>query len=100
MAPARSVEQPLNILIGTGVPNRREGGVAAVIYNLGGELEKLGHQVTYVFLDDLVAPGTVSQRFIELVFAARLSRYIKKNPGKFSVVNLHAPAGVVYGLWR
>jgi len=100
MAPARSVEQPLNILIGTGVPNRREGGVAAVIYNLGRELESLGHAVTYVFLDDLVAPGSVSPRFAELIFSARLARYIAHNRGKFSLVNLHAPAGMVYGMRR
>src|ERR1700732_233021 len=90
----------MNILIGSGVPKRREGGVAAVIYNLGGELERLGHNVTYVFLDDLVAPGSVSPRFAELIFSARLARYISSNRGKFSLVNLHAPAGLLYGLRR
>jgi glycosyltransferase involved in cell wall biosynthesis len=96
----RSAEQPLNILMGAGVPKRREGGVAAVIYNLGRELECLGHSVTYVFLDDLVEPGSVSPRFAELIFSARLARYIRQNRGKFSLVNLHAPAGLVYGVWR
>jgi len=90
----------MNILIGSGVPKRREGGVAAVIYNLGQELERLGHQVTYVFLDDLVAPGSVSPRFSELIFSARLARYISRNRGKFSLVNLHAPAGLMYALRR
>src|ERR1700738_1080420 len=90
----------MNILIGSGVPKRREGGVAAVIYNLGGELERLGHQVTYVFLDDLVPPGSVSPRFVELIFSARLARYIADNRGKFSLVNLHAPTGLLYGLRR
>jgi glycosyltransferase involved in cell wall biosynthesis len=90
----------MNILIGSGVPKRREGGVAAVIYNLGGELERLGHGVTYVFLDDLVAPGSVLPRFVELIFSARLAWYIAQNPGKFSLVNLHAPAGLLYGLRR
>jgi glycosyltransferase involved in cell wall biosynthesis len=90
----------MNILIGSGVPKRREGGVAAVIYNLGGELERLGHQLTYIFLDDLVAPGSVSPRFAELIFSARLARYISDNRGKFSLVNLHAPAGLLYGLRR
>jgi glycosyltransferase involved in cell wall biosynthesis len=90
----------MNILIGSGVPKRREGGVAAVIYNLGGELERLGHQVTYVFLDDLVAPGSVSPRFVELVFSARLARYISDHRGRFSLVNLHAPTGLLYGLRR
>jgi glycosyltransferase involved in cell wall biosynthesis len=90
----------MNILIGSGVPKRREGGVAAVIYNLGQELERLGHRVTYVFLDDLVAPGSVSPRFGELIFSARLARYISRNRGMFSLVNLHAPAGLMYGLRR
>jgi hypothetical protein len=42
----------MNILIGSEVPKRREGGVAAIIYNVRRELEKFGHQVTYVFLDN------------------------------------------------
>jgi len=67
---------------------------------LGGELERLGHQVTYVFLDDLVAPGSVPPRFVELIFSARLARYITDNRGKFSLVNLHAPTGLLYGLRR
>ena len=90
----------MNILMGSGVPKRREGGVAAIIYNIGRELEKLGHQVTYVFLDDLVTPGSVSSRFSEAIFAFRLARYITRNCEKFSIVNLHAPTGFVYGLRR
>jgi glycosyltransferase involved in cell wall biosynthesis len=100
MEPLRAAEKQLSILIGSGVPRRREGGVAAVIYNLGRELECRGHRVTYVFLEDLVAPGSVSPRFVELTFSFRLSRYIAHNRGKFSLVNLHAPAGLVYGIRR
>jgi glycosyltransferase involved in cell wall biosynthesis len=100
MVPEHNAGDRLNILIGSGVPRRREGGVAAVIYNLGRELECRGHQVTYVFLDDLVPPGTVSARFIELILSFRLARYIRQNRGKFSLVNLHAPSGMVYGLLR
>jgi glycosyltransferase involved in cell wall biosynthesis len=90
----------MNILMGSGVPNRREGGVAAIIYNLGDELEKLGHKLTYIFLDDLVTPGSVSSRFSEAIFAFRLARYITQNRSKFSLVNLHAPTGFVYGMRR
>lgn len=100
MVQARSGETVLEILMGSGVPKRREGGVAAIIYNLGRELERLGHTVTYVFLDDLITPGTVRPRFAELVFSFRLAKYIEKNRRKFDVVNLHAPAGLVYGLRR
>ena len=44
----------MRILMASGVPKRREGGVAGVIYNLGRELERLGHSVSYVFQEDLV----------------------------------------------
>jgi glycosyltransferase involved in cell wall biosynthesis len=100
MEPVRRAEERLNILMSAGVPKRREGGVAAIVYNLGRELENLGHRVTYVFLDDLVAPGSVSARFCELTFSLRLARYVLENREKFSLVNLHAPAGLVYGLRR
>ena len=94
MEPVRRAEERLNILMSAGVPKRREGGVAAIVYNLGRELENLGHRVTYVFLDDLVAPDAVSARFCELIFSYRLARYVVKNRDKFSLVNLHAPAGL------
>jgi len=100
MEPNPSPQEPLNILMGSGVPKRREGGVAAIIYNLGRELEKLGHQLTYVFQEDLVDSGRVSPRWNELVFSVRLGRYIAENRKKFSIVNLHAPTGFPYGLRR
>src|SRR5258708_25572452 len=92
--------QPLRILMSACVPRRREGGVAAIIYNLGRELEKRGHSLTYVFKEDLFGEDAVSARFNELVFARRLNRFISRDPGRFSIVNLHAPSGLVYGLRR
>ena len=95
-----SPKDALNILMASGVPKRREGGVAAIIYNLGRELERLGHHVHYVFLEDLVPPGSASTRFTELVFSLRLGRYIAEKRRSFSVVNLHAPVGFPYGIRR
>jgi glycosyltransferase involved in cell wall biosynthesis len=92
--------ESLRILMASGVPKRREGGVAAIIYNLGRELENRGHNVTYVFQEDLVAPGSVSGRFTELAFSFRLAKYILENREKFSIVNLHAPVGFPYGFRR
>lgn len=97
-SPSSSASQPLRILMASSVPRRREGGVAAIIYNLGCELERIGHSVTYLFLEDLVDPKSVSARFAELVFSFRLAEYILKNRESFSVVNLHAPVGFPYGL--
>lgn len=99
-SPPRSSLQPLRILMSACVPRRREGGVAAIIYNLGGELEKLGHSLTYVFKEDLFGQNTMSVRFNELAFAYRLNLYLAKNRQKFSIVNLHAPAGLLYGVHR
>ena len=99
-SPPTSPSQPLGILMAACVPRRREGGVAAIIYNLGRELEKRGHSLTYVFQEDLFGGGTVPTRFNALVFARRLNRYIARNREKFSVVNLHAPAGLLYGIRR
>ena len=100
MEQTASLQQSLNILMGSGVAKRREGGVAGVIYNLGRELERMGHHVTYIFQEDLVEPGSVPQRFNELIFSLRLGRYIAENKKKFSIVNLHAPTGFPYGLRR
>ena len=92
--------QPLRILMSACVPRRREGGVATIIYNLGRELEKRGHSLTYVFKEDLFGQDQVSPRFNDLVFARRLERFISRGPGKFSIANLHAPSGLIYGLRR
>jgi glycosyltransferase involved in cell wall biosynthesis len=100
MEQTASPQQSLNILMGSGVAKRREGGVAGVIYSLGRELERMGHHVTYIFQEDLIEPGSVPQRFNELIFSLRLGRYIAENRKKFSIVNLHAPTGFPYGLRR
>jgi glycosyltransferase involved in cell wall biosynthesis len=96
-APAQN---PLRVLMAVGVPKRREGGAAAIAYNLGRELQSLGHEVSYIFLDDLILPGSVSPRFSEVIFSYRLARHIVQNRAKYSIVNLHAPSGFVYGLYR
>ena len=100
MEPPNFFAKPLNILMASGVPKRREGGVAAIVYNLGREIERLGHSVRFIFLDDLIELGSVSPRFSELIFSHRLSRYIAQHKREFSIVNLHAPAGLLYGMRR
>jgi glycosyltransferase involved in cell wall biosynthesis len=100
MEPGNITQSPLHVLMASGVPRRREGGVAATIYNVGREIERRGHQVTYVFREDLMDPAAAHSRLDETVFAWRLARYIAKSSERFSVVDLHAPVGFVYGLLR
>ena len=90
----RLPSQPLRILMAAQVPRRREGGGATIIYNMGRELEKRGHSLTYIFQEDLFGQDKISHRFNSLSFSRRLDRYICRNRDKFSIVNLHAPAGL------
>jgi glycosyltransferase involved in cell wall biosynthesis len=90
----------MEILMAAGVPRRREGGVAAVVYNLGRELEGLGNHVTYLFWEDLLTETEMAGRFRDLRFAVRLARHIRGEASKYSVVNLHAPTGFAYGVLR
>jgi glycosyltransferase involved in cell wall biosynthesis len=87
----------MRILIAAYVLRRREGGVAGVAYGVGQGLEQLGHEVEYVFMEDLPVKTWVPARFSEFGFAAELSKFIRENLDRFSVVNIHAPAGCVYG---
>jgi glycosyltransferase involved in cell wall biosynthesis len=90
----------MRILIAANVPKRREGGVAGIVYGVGRGLEQRGHTVEYLFAGDLPAASWVPRRFQELEFAIELARFIRRDPTRFSVVNIHAPAGCVYGVLR
>ena len=88
----------MKILMTAGSPRRREGGTSAVIYSLGRALQARGHEVDFLFREDLVADEEMKGRFRELKFAWRLARHIRRSPRKYDVVNFHAPVGCVYGL--
>jgi glycosyltransferase involved in cell wall biosynthesis len=88
----------MRILIASCVPGRREGGVAGVMQNLGRELERLGHTVEFVYREDLIKKSP--RRFDVLYFAVKLAAKILRERGKYSVVNIHAPNGFVYGFLR
>jgi len=90
----------MKILIAANVPKRREGGVAGIVYGVGHGLERRGHQVEYLFDGDLPTAPYLSARFGELKFAIELARFICRHASRYSVVNIHAPAGWAYGLIR
>ncbi len=99
ISPALS-SQPLRILISSGVPRCREAGAAGVVFSHAEELEKLGHQVECWFFDDLLPSPHWPARFKDLEFAFAVASRIRRRPGQFDVVNLHAPWGCVYGVSR
>jgi glycosyltransferase involved in cell wall biosynthesis len=90
----------LRILIAIGVPRQKEAGAAGVTLNHARELEKRGHQVECWFLDDVLQRPAKSNRFEALSFARSVAKRIRKDPTKFDVVNIHAPWGCIYGMWR
>ncbi len=90
----------MRILIAAHVPNRREGGVAGIIYGTGEGLERRGHSVEYIFPGDLPTASFVSGRFKDFEFAVQLARFIRRDPARYSIVIIHAPWGWAYGLLR
>jgi glycosyltransferase involved in cell wall biosynthesis len=90
----------VRILIATGVPRQQEAGAAGVVFNHARELEARGHTVDCWFLDDLLPGCAGSGRFDALIFAWRVAKKILQDRQAYDVVNLHAPWGCVYGVWR
>lgn len=90
----------MKILIAIGVPRQQEAGAAGVVFNHARELEKRGHTVDCCFLDDVLPGCAGSGRFDALIFAWRIAKKISQDRQAYDVVNLHAPWGCVYGLWR
>ena len=82
------------------VPRQREAGTAGVLLNHAHELQKRGHEVECWFLEDVVDPNAWPKRLVALTFAVRVAKRIMKAPARYDVVNLYAPVGCVYGIWR
>lgn len=90
----------MRILIAIGVRRQKEAGAAGVVLNHAFELEKLGHSVQCWFLDDILEGVSLGNRFESLLFAVAIAKQILKRRAEFDVVNLHAPWGGAYGIWR
>jgi len=90
----------VRILIAIGVRRQKEAGAAGVALNHAVELEKLGHRVQCWFLDDVFKGAATPQRLEALMFASAVAKRILRERSEFDVVNLHAPWGGVYGIWR
>jgi glycosyltransferase involved in cell wall biosynthesis len=90
----------LNILIAIGVSRQKEAGAAGVVLNHAAELKKRGHVVDCWFLEDVLERPAKPKRFEALLFARAVSKRIQRELEKYDVVNIHAPWGCVYGVWR
>jgi len=90
----------VKILIAIGVPGQQEAGAAGVVLNHARELERRGHSVNCWFLDDILTKPEVAKRFAALHFAISVARRIMREKANYDVVNIHAPSGCVYGVWR
>jgi glycosyltransferase involved in cell wall biosynthesis len=90
----------VRILIVTDVRRQWEGGTAAVLLNHARELQNLGHQVECWFGEDVLPKPVRIRRIESLIFAIRVARRILRSRDKYDVVEIHVPAGFVYGAYR
>ena len=90
----------MKILIAIGVPRQKEAGAAGVVLNHARELEKRGHRVDCWFLDDVLEKPARPKRFEALIFGVRVAKRVLRERNRYDVVNLHAPWGCAYGVWR
>lgn len=90
----------MKILIAINVRRQREAGAAAVALNHARELERLGHSVECWFREDVLKRPPKPKRLQELFFAVAVAKQILSSKNKFDVVNIHAPSGCAYGIWR
>jgi glycosyltransferase involved in cell wall biosynthesis len=90
----------MNILIAIGAHRQEEAGASGVVLNHARELEKSGHNVECWFLEDILRGPVRPRRLEPIFFAAAIAKRILKERKRFDVVNLHAPCGCVYGVWR
>jgi glycosyltransferase involved in cell wall biosynthesis len=90
----------MRIAIAAPAPRRREGGVANVVHSTAEALTQRGHEVTCLFLEDILPESRATGRFEVMHFACRLAALLRKRRREFDVVNIHAPAGFAYGLLR
>jgi glycosyltransferase involved in cell wall biosynthesis len=90
----------MRVLMATFSPRRREGGASAVLMELGRYLERYGHQIDILYADDVPKGPIFPRRFEELYFSLGVARHILRNSNRYDVVNLRAPTGLFYGLFR
>lgn len=90
----------MRIVIAIGVSRQFEAGAAGVVFNTARELKRRGHTVECWFLEDIFERPAWPARFEALLFAIRTAKRILRERKKYDVVNLHAPSGCIYGLWR
>ncbi len=92
--------RPLKILIAIGVTRQKEAGAAGVVLNQAKELAKRGHSIECWFLEDVLEKPAKPKRLEAFFFARALAKRIRREPDKFDLVNIHAPWGCVYGVWK
>lgn len=91
-------EPPMRILRVADVPNNRIGGASRAMHSTGSVLAQRGHQVDFLFSEDLTAPGPATLR--RFLIPWKLPRLIRQRAARagaaYDVVELHEPLGAVY----
>jgi glycosyltransferase involved in cell wall biosynthesis len=90
----------MRILIASLASKECEDGVAKVAQNAANGLRGLGHIVTCLFKEDILGRQEAKPRLEAAYFGFKLASELRRRRAEFDVVNIHAPAGFAYGLFR
>lgn len=87
----------MKILRIANVPNNHTGGMSRAIYGTGEALSAIGHEVSYLFSDQLPQFSWAGLNVIKRLFLSlrlpSIIRQIEKKQGRFDVVEIHEPLG-------
>ena len=78
------------------VPNNRTGGMSRTMYSTGDILQARGHDVDYLFCEDLATGGRMPRRFSVPALIPRLVRDMQAQERRYDVVEIHEPLGAAY----
>jgi glycosyltransferase involved in cell wall biosynthesis len=91
----------MHILRIADVSDNRTGGVSRAMYLTGDEIERRGHQVTYLFSPQLQPKGPARlRRFTLPLLIPRLVRQLMAQGQRFDVIEIHEPLAAAYCLAR
>ena len=78
------------------VMNNRAGGMSRAMYFTGDILRARGHEVDYLFSEDLTPQGRVPRRFAVPALIPNLVRELERQGRRYDVVEIHEPSAAAY----
>lgn len=94
------MDKKLRILRVANVPNNRIGGMSRFMYLTGDELKNNGHEIDYIFSEDLIKFFGKKSRHVVGFQIFKLICDRIKNGKRYDLVEIHEPIAAVYAIRR